>query len=235
MTYTNNDLVTGPATQAAKKLIWPLSCSPKTFANGTAVTLAVGTPVAFNTSTAKWQAWAAPTNEVQTIGLGSASAGTFSITFAGQTTAAIAYSASAATVQAALLLLDAFDTGDVVVTGGPLPAVITLTFGGQYQGNNVPVVVVAEVSTLTGGTITVATGTAGVDDFGVSQIAGFVYPDSILIDATNDVLGVVMTRGEINYESIELVSPNTATQLKLALRSGPRTLGLDIKNLDAVH
>lgn len=99
-------------------------------------------------------------NEVETISLGSASAGTVTITFAGQTTGPIAYNASAAAVQTALESLSNVDPGDVVVTGGPLPAAVTLTFGGQYAGTDVGQVTVAPTG-LTGGTVTVATTTAG--------------------------------------------------------------------------
>lgn len=100
------------------------------------------------------------TAEVQTISLGAASAGTITITFDGQTTAAIAFDADAAAVQAALEALSNLDVGDVFVTGGPLPAEITLTFAGQYLGTDVPEVVVTPTG-LTGGTVTVTTVTEG--------------------------------------------------------------------------
>jgi hypothetical protein len=100
------------------------------------------------------------TSEVQTISLGAATAGSITITFDGQTTGAIAFDASAATVQTALESLSNIDPGDVVVTGGPLPALITLTFGGAYEGTDVPQVSVAPTG-LTGGTVTVATSVAG--------------------------------------------------------------------------
>ncbi|TFV90388.1 hypothetical protein [Blastococcus sp. CT_GayMR16] len=100
------------------------------------------------------------TSEVQTISLGSATAGTIAITVNGQTTGAIAYNASAATVQTALESLSNVDAGDIVVTGGPLPAAVTLTFGGSYAGTDVGQVTVAPTG-LTGGTVTVATGTQG--------------------------------------------------------------------------
>jgi hypothetical protein len=100
------------------------------------------------------------TNEVQTVSLGSATAGSIQITFAGQQTAAIPYNATAATVQTALESLPNLNPGDVVVTGGPLPGAITLTFGGQYSAQDVPQVTVAPTG-LTGGTVTVNTGTPG--------------------------------------------------------------------------
>lgn len=99
-------------------------------------------------------------DEVQTLTLGAASAGTITITFDGKTTTAIAYNATAAAVQAALEALSNIAVGDVTVTGGPLPALITLTFGGVYADVNVPAITVTPTG-LTGGTATVATTTSG--------------------------------------------------------------------------
>lgn len=99
-------------------------------------------------------------NEVQTIGLGAATAGTITITFDGAATGNIAFNATAAAVQAALEGLPNVDPGDIVVTGGPLPGVITLTFGGRYAGRNVAEVVVTPTG-LTGGVVTVTTTTQG--------------------------------------------------------------------------
>lgn len=99
-------------------------------------------------------------NEVQTINLGAATAGTITIGFDGETTGNIAFDATAAAVQTALELLSNVGPGDIVVTGGPLPGTITLTFGGQYARVNVPQVTVTPTG-LTGGTVTVATTTQG--------------------------------------------------------------------------
>lgn len=103
----------------------------------------------------------AVSSEVQTLTLGAASAGTITITFDGETTGAIAFNASAATVQAALEAMSNVNAGSIVVTGGPLPALVTLTFSGpQYAGQNVPEIT-ATPSGLTGGTVTIATTNQG--------------------------------------------------------------------------
>lgn len=112
------------------------------------------------TATGLYAPYGASPSEVQTINLGAATAGTVTITFDGETTAAIAYNATAAAVQTALEALSNVDPGDVVVSGGPLPGTITLTFGGRYVGRNVPQVTVTPTG-LTGGTVTVATTTEG--------------------------------------------------------------------------
>lgn len=107
-------------------------------------------------------AGAAAVNEVQQFDLGAASAGTFTVTFDGQTTAALAYNVSNANLLIALQNLPNIDVGDVTVGGGTLPGTaVTLTFAGQYAGVNVPQITVAAVAALTGGTITVATNTQG--------------------------------------------------------------------------
>lgn len=93
-----------------------------------------------------------PANEVQSLATsGTPTGGTISLTFQGQTTTAIAYNASAATVQAALLALSNLDSGEVTAAGGALgSAPVTLTFAGRYAGANVPKITVT--SALTGGT-----------------------------------------------------------------------------------
>lgn len=73
---------------------------------------------------------------VVTIG-GSPTGGTFTLSFGGQTTAGIAFNATAAAVQAALEALSNLDPGDVTVTGNA---------GGPYTVK----IDVAKVGTLTG-------------------------------------------------------------------------------------
>lgn len=109
------------------------------------------------------------TNETQTVTV-DATGGTFTLTFSGQTTAAIAEAATAAAVQTALEALSNIDSGDVAVTGsagGPF----TVTFTGQYAGVNVPLMTASGAS-LTGGasTAVVTAGTAGGGHTGTGQI-----------------------------------------------------------------
>lgn len=105
-------------------------------------------------------AGAAAVNEVQTIDLGIASAGSITITFDGQTTTAIAFNATAATVQARLETLSNVNPGDIVASGGAFPAEVTLTFGGALAGTNVPQIT-ATPTGLTAGVVTIGTGTPG--------------------------------------------------------------------------
>jgi len=100
------------------------------------------------------------TNEVQTI-TSTATGGTFTLTFDGQTTGNIAYNATGAAVQTALEGLANIGVGDVSVTGssgGPW----TVTFQGELRYRNVPMLIEDETN-LTGGTITIVETTAGVE------------------------------------------------------------------------
>ena len=100
-------------------------------------------------------------NEVQTVTVGAgATGGTFTLTFEGQTTAGIAYNATAAAVLAALEALSNIDPGDVTVTGaagGPY----TVTFTGRYAGVNVPQMDRSGAALVGTSTVTVATTTQG--------------------------------------------------------------------------
>lgn len=105
-------------------------------------------------------AGAAGVNEQQTVTV-TATGGTFTLSFAGDTTAPIPEAATAAAVQAALEELDGIDPGDVAVTGsagGPF----TVEFRGRYAATNVAQMT-ADGTALTpgGSTAVVATSQAG--------------------------------------------------------------------------
>src|SRR4051794_21605666 len=64
-----------------------------------------------------------PTNEVQSLAnSGTPTGGTFRLGFKSVSTANIAYNAAAAAVQAALEAVSTIGSGNLVATGGPLPA-----------------------------------------------------------------------------------------------------------------
>jgi hypothetical protein len=90
-------------------------------------------------------------NDTQTVTItGAPTGGTYTLTFSGQTTSAIAFNATAATVQAAIEALSNVLPGDVAVTGsagGPW----VVMFQGQFSGTNVPAMT-ASGTGLTGGT-----------------------------------------------------------------------------------
>src|SRR5215212_2745610 len=78
------------------------------------------------------------TNETQTVRTAGATGGTFTLTFGGQTTAPIAYNATAAAVQAALEALDGVGAGDVAATGGPVNVGnVSVNFRGAFSERDV--------------------------------------------------------------------------------------------------
>ena len=91
-------------------------------------------------------------NEVQTLSItGTPTGGTFTITFGGETTAAIDYDATAAEVQAALVALSSIGAGNMLCSGGPLPgtAVVCEFQGDEGQTNQA---IMTTTDSLTGGT-----------------------------------------------------------------------------------
>jgi hypothetical protein len=120
----------------------------------------------------------ATVNEVQSLSANGASAGTFTLTFDGETTGTIAYNANTATIQAALNALSNIASGDVVVAVAGAStanlAATTFTFSGTaYIGQNVPQISV-DITALTGATGGVmSTSTAGTLD--TTTLQGFTY------------------------------------------------------------
>lgn len=149
----------------------------------------------------------AGTNEVQRITItGSPTGGTFTLTWNGQTTAAIDFDATAAEVQAALEALSNIDAGEVACTGGQLPGTaVDVEFKGDLQGTNVNAM--TATASLTGGSgpaVAITTPTPGVagatDGRGTAQ--GFLF-NTIDVshiegtDLTGDVVATLMIEGFI--------------------------------------
>ncbi|MGW5003245.1 hypothetical protein ACWEP8_36955 [Streptomyces hydrogenans] len=161
-----------------------------------------GIPLGKITASGLYAPYAAVTNEVQTLTVtGAPTGGTFTITYSGQTTAAIAYNATAAAVQAALEALSNVNPGDIVVTGnagGPW----TLTYGGQYLGENVAAVTTTEA--FTGGTtpdITIATTTGGdtaTATDGSQIFVGFLFTEVSFYPGSTKVGAPLMVHGQID-------------------------------------
>lgn len=114
------------------------------------------------------------TNEQQTISHNYTATGATggTITWNGQTTAALPFNATAAAVQTAMENLNNIEVGDIAVTGGPWPAALTFTFKGRYEFTNVAQMT-ASAGTWTGGTtITITTTVGGV-------VANFVAENAV--------------------------------------------------------
>ncbi|TXS42932.1 hypothetical protein [Streptomyces sp. t39] len=165
-----------------------------------------GIPLGKNTTTGLFEPYAAVTNEVQTLTVtGGPTGGTFTITWSGQTTGAIAYNATAAQVQTALEALSNIAPGDVAVTGaagGPW----TLTWGGTQLGENVAAPTTTEA--FTGGTspdITIATTTAGgtaATADGTDVFAGFLFTEVAFSPGSTKCAAPLMVHGQIDASQL---------------------------------
>jgi hypothetical protein len=90
------------------------------------------------------------TNEIQTIAItGTPTGGTFTLTYSGQTTAAIPYNATAAQVSAALQALSNLTVDNITAAGGPLPGTsVTVQFS---IGFGVDAALMTAAGSFTGG------------------------------------------------------------------------------------
>ena len=160
-----------------------------------------GLPLGKVTASGLYAPYAGPTSEVPTVTIsGSPTGGTFTLTFSGQTTAAIAYNASAATVRAALEGLSNVAPGDVVVTGnagGPY----TVVFAGAYLSDDVAQM--TATGSLTGGSspaVAVTTSTAGgaaTASDGTQVLHGFLVDHIFFNPGSTKAAGALLWRGEI--------------------------------------
>ncbi|MFD5899158.1 hypothetical protein [Streptomyces sp. NPDC060366] len=163
-----------------------------------------GLPLGKVTATGLYAPYAGPTAEVQTVTVtGTPTGGTYTLTFSGQTTAAIPYNATAAQVKAALEALSNISVGDVSVTGGPHPGTaMSVTFAGQYMGDDVAAMTASGAS-LTGGStpgVTIATATAGgaaTATDGTETLAGFLATESMFATGSTKTSGALLWFGEV--------------------------------------
>lgn len=165
----------------------------------------------------------AAANEVQTLTI-TATGGTYTLTFNGQTTTAIAWNATAAAVQTALEALSNVAAGDIVVTTAGANRV--LTFGGDYAAQDVPLVVV-DAAAATGGTVTAAQTTAGSsatpagfgidlwheDDFNVAPKPMIIQMPSK--DEDGVIRRLIIGLYKVQYQPITFEGPEYKSGLKV--------------------
>jgi hypothetical protein len=132
-------------------------------------------------------------SEVQRVTItGTPTGGTFTLTFGGQTTATIAYNATASAVQTALAALSTIGTGNVSCAGGPLPGTpVDVTFTGTLAQQNVASLT-ATGTGLTGGTspaVAISTTTAGAAPTQLDLIPVLGSQGNVYVDTTAAALG----------------------------------------------
>jgi hypothetical protein len=143
-------------------------------------------------------------NEVQLVTItGTPTGGTFTLTFAGQTTAPIAFNATAAAVASALNALTnvGIQSGNtnVAASGGPLPGTaVTVTFQNDLGTQGLPLMT-ANSALLTGGASPTATpsrttaGRSGRRYFAIDLPGAWISPDANQSDAGTRIYTVPLT------------------------------------------
>lgn len=155
-------------------------------------------------------------NEVQQIAdTGSPTGGTFTLTYSGQTTSAIAEAATHAAVQSALEALSNIAVGDVNCTGGPLPGTpILVEFTGTLGSTNVAQM--THTDSLTGGVspaVVITTVTGGVAPSAGNERMVTVFPqDSVGADCSTGIRSSVQTYLDGKREVSFIVHTGTATR-----------------------
>lgn len=163
-----------------------------------------GLPLGKITTTGLYAPYAGPTSEVQTVTVtGTPTGGTYTLTWSGQTTAAIPYNATAAQVKTALENLSNIEAGDLTVTGGPHPGTaMAVVFSGQFLGDDVAAMT-ASGTGLTGGStpgVTIGTSTAGgtaTASDGTEVFAGLLATESLFAPGSTKTGGALLWHGEV--------------------------------------
>lgn len=145
MTLAANELFSS-ATQGSAKRVIPEAVTVAKFGAGSG-TLAVLTPVGFDDVNNVWGVWTAKTAEINTITSGGSppTSGYFTLTVNGEKTAPLAYNATAAAIQAALILLEGVGVGGVTAAAtteanlGVAAAVVTITWAGKVTARDISI------------------------------------------------------------------------------------------------
>lgn len=154
-------------------------------------------------------------SEVQTATItGAPTGGTFTLSFKGYTTPGIAFNATGATVQAALVALSSVGTGGVTVTGSASGPYV-VTFANQLSNQSVPLIT-PNSSLLTGGTTPLVTNVRSTP--GVGQYdAQSTYTD---LGATKGGITVMRNNSESTFSvdqiNADIMSIPTAWQMTVA-------------------
>jgi len=151
-------------------------------------------------------------NETQVVTLpGSPSGGTFTLTFQGQTTAAIAYNASTASVASALEALSNIGSGDVSVTGSA--GNWTIEFTSALAATDLALMT-ASGANLTGGSVAISTVQAAVAN----------QNEQVLLTMSDNVTSGTFTLTYDSSESTGIAYNATSATVKSALE-GTSSIG----------
>lgn len=150
-------------------------------------------------------------NAIYTIAkTGTVTGGTFTLTKGALPTTGIAYDASAAVVQAALEALAAVGTGNVICTGGPLPATpVVVEFVGSFL--QTAVTMTLDTTSITGG------GSLGV----IATLVGAAPTDVALVPVTPTQVLVYTATTQAGLAGASALTRNFSASWAITNRFGP--------------
>lgn len=174
------------------------------------------TPVGYNESTGYYGAWVAPDPTVIHVEADGA------ITINGTATAAVDVDADTPAIVKGKLLAIGIQASVTEDTD-----VFTITLDGDAQISVIPTVTVAgEGNTVTDGTST----------YGLHNIRGFVWPETVQLSATKQVQGQIMVSGRIPLRYItDTVDAGDVAALTAELKANALDRGLIIEDLVNAH
>ncbi|HIJ66762.1 MAG TPA: flagellar filament capping protein FliD [Planctomycetes bacterium] len=140
---------------------------------------------------------------------GSASAGTYTLTYQGHTTADIAYGADASTVQAALEALDNVSSGDITVSGTDLNNGLTFTF--RDTAGDVGLITIDASGLTTTGTHAITETTGGHDGW-ISRNGNTI--DDVVSGVTINLHDTTYNTVTETYDDVELTLTRDTETLK---------------------
>lgn len=195
-----------------------------------------------------WKIWLGDVSEINTLTAHAATpatAGDFTLTVNGQTTAAIAFDADAADVQAALEALSNVAVGDVTCVDsgsgtdlGDASHVVTINWKGALAGTDITIT--ADFTGISAGSDpTLATSQAGgADTTPGSEIDGFLWcpADPVVGNTSGEILVQIFRRGQIHRDDIPIPTGEGQVDLDEALlASNLREKGIDVMGLAGIH
>lgn len=143
-------------------------------------------------------------SEIIEVNGGGATGGTFTLSHEGNETSAINFNDAASVVETELEGLSSITS--VSVAGGPLPAVVTVTFDGADANKDMSDVTVSDDSTTGGSGVTATATQEGIDGsivswlaegsdttWGYVKVTGFTDAKNVTADVVNELGGVVAT------------------------------------------
>jgi hypothetical protein len=183
-------------------------------------TLKSGIALGKVTASGLYAPYSGVSSEVQSVTVtGSPTGGTFTLTYSGQTTAAIPFDAQAIQVQHALEALSNIAVGDVLVDGGP-GGPYYVRFAGTLAGTDVAAMT-ASGAGLTGGSspgVTIATARAGgnaAGSDGTEVFAGLLAQEVLFAPGSTKATGPLLWFGEV-YANLLPVSYDPADVTSVA-------------------